>query len=86
MINANENPVAWPLLLMQLDDAREHLEDLIQKMNEAGAIEESEFAVDLGHIYAHLNRVWHSRNLSSEITEEQWPKFNQFPNDLTPVG
>ena len=86
MINKKENPVSWALLLTELDEAREHLESLITEMNEAGAIEDSEFVVQLGHVYAHLNRAWHSRNQDGEITEEQWPVFSQFPKDIKPVG
>lgn len=86
MINNKDNFVAWALLLTDLDEAREHLEVLINEMNQAGTIENSEFEVQLGHIYAHLNRVWHSRNQAGEITAEQWPIFSQFPKDLKPVG
>lgn len=86
MINKTENPVSWTLLLTELDEAREHLESLTNKMNETGSIDDSEFSVDLGHVYAHLNRAWHSRNQDAEITEEQWPVFSQFPKDIKPVG
>ena len=86
MINSKEHPVAWPLLLVELDDAREHLEQLICKMNASGSIEEPAFAVDLGHIYAHLNRAWHSRDLASEASAEQWSLLSRFPTDLKPVG
>jgi len=86
MINAKDHYTAWAGLLMELDEVREHLDGLINKMNEAGTIEESVFAVDLGHVYAHLNRIWHSRSQVTEITEEQWSAFSQFPKDLKPVG
>ena len=86
MINEKEHCAAWALLLSELDEAHEHLKSLIQKMHHDGAIEEADFAVDLGHVYAHLNRVWHSRNQESEITGKQWPTFSQFPKDLNPVG
>ena len=86
MINEKEHYAAWALLLMELDEAHEHLESLIKKMHQDGAIQDTEFAVELGHVYAHLNRVWHSRSQESEITEKQWPKFSQFPKDLDPVG
>jgi hypothetical protein len=86
MINEKEHYVAWALLLMELDEAQEHLESLIKKMHQGGTIEDAEFAAELGHVYAHLNRVWHSRSQESEITEEQWPVFSQFPKDLNPVG
>ncbi|MCA9467706.1 MAG: hypothetical protein KC643_19980 [Nitrospira sp.] len=86
MINKNDNPVAWALLLTELDEAHKHLESLTTAMMEKGTIEESDFAVHLGHVYAHLNRVWHSRNQDEQITEEQWPVFSQFPKDIKPVG
>ena len=85
-INQKENPAAWPLFLMDLDEVREHLDSLIQKMQTAGAIDEDEFAVDMGHIYAHLNRIWHSRNRPEDIPEELWEQFSQFPQDLKPIG
>ena len=57
MINRKDNPVSWSLLLMGLDEAREHLENLINEMNEAGAVDDSHFSINLGHVYAHLNRA-----------------------------
>ena len=86
MITNAEEPVAWALLLTELDEAREHLEEVLKGMNDSGAIEDSEFEVHLGHVYAHLNRAWNSRNQNTEITEEQWAVFSQFPRDLDPVG
>ncbi|MEZ5478937.1 MAG: hypothetical protein R3E95_16100 [Thiolinea sp.] len=86
MINNKENPVAWALLLAELDEAREHIEELTNKMNKEGSIDETEYSIYLGHAYAHLNRAWHSRNQNGEITEEQWPEYSQFPEDVNPVG
>jgi hypothetical protein len=86
MINSKDNTVAWALLITNLDEAREHLESLTREMAQAGAIEDTEFEVQLGHIYAHLNRVWHSRSQSEDLTEEQWSVYSQFPKDLKPVG
>ena len=86
MINAKEHLVAWTLLITELDEAREHLEKLTNDMNSQSPMDESEFAVHLGHVFAHLNRAWHSRNQTSSITNEQWTPFSQFPTDLQPVG
>ena len=86
MINQTDSYVAWSLFVQDLDEAREHLQELVKEMVERGSYDESEFRVQLGHIYAHLNRVWHSRNQTSEITSEQWSAFSQFPKDLQPVG
>jgi len=86
MINQKDHYVTWALLLTEIDEAREHLEGLANKMAQAGKIDESDFSVDLGHVYAHLNRAWHSRNQIEEISEDQWPVFSRFPEDLNPVG
>ena len=76
MINKKEHYVAWAHLAQELEDAREHLESLVRKVVESGSYTESEFAVDLGHVYAHLNRAWHSRNQTSEVASEQWEDFS----------
>lgn len=87
VINQENNPVGWAMLITELDEAREHLEALVDQMSDAGAIDEyAEFAVDLGHVYAHLNRAWHSRNQEEGIGDEQWAPYSQFPKDLKPIG
>ena len=86
MINQQEHSVSWALLLAELDEAREHLEELVDKMNRTGAIDDADFSIEMGHIYAHLNRACHSRNQDGEITRAQWPVFSQFPKDIKPVG
>ncbi len=84
MIDKESRPVEWALLIAELDDAREHLEQLVDQMSENGHFEEEGFRVDLGHIYAHLNRAWHSRSRTSEIPESEWEAYSQFPTDLSP--
>jgi hypothetical protein len=86
MINRESHPVGWYLMLTELEDVREHLAFLVKELNAAGGIEEEDFAVQLGHVYAHLNRIWHARNEGEGLKEEQWSEFSQFPKDLTPVG
>jgi hypothetical protein len=86
MINAKDHSVAWASFVTELDEAREHLEALSEKLVREGSCDESDLAVDLGHIYAHLNRAWHSRDQDDAITSEQWQEFSGFPTDLTPVG
>lgn len=73
-------------MLTELEDAQEHLSNLVKQMDAAGGIEEEDFAVQLGHVYAHLNRIWHARNEEEGLKEEQWSEFSQFPKDLKPVG
>lgn len=86
MINKSDHYAAWALLLYELEDAREHLDRLILHLVESGTYDEIELSVDMAHIYAHLNRFWHARNQTTKITDEQWPDFSQFPEDLNPTG
>ena len=87
MINQSDHPVAWALLLHEIDDVREHLESLVRQMSDAGRIDEADFAVDIGHAYAHLNRIWHSRSDGREaIPDEDWDRYSKFPTDLDPVA
>jgi hypothetical protein len=86
MINQKTNPVSWIQLVSGLDDAREHLEELVNKMAADGSVDEEELRVALGHIYAHLNRAWHSRDLPEDIPEKDWERLSRFPQDVAPVG
>lgn len=86
MINETENPVEWAMLITELDEAREHLESLIKTMAEAKSVAESEYAIQLGHVFAHLNRAWNSRSLEGQIGDREWQTYSAFPDDLDPVG
>ncbi len=74
------------MLVTELHEAREHLESLVSEMVKSGAIDEADYAVQLGHVCAHLNRAWNSRSLEGEISEDEWERYSQFPKDLQPVG
>lgn len=87
MLNHDESPAAWALLLYELDDARDHLAGLIKHMADAGRIDPQDFRIRLGHVYAHLNRVWNSRcdpDFDS-ISQEQQRARSRFPDDLDPL-
>ena len=86
MISNSDSPVEWAMLLTELDDARDHLETLVNKMAESNEMDESNYAVDLGHVFAHLNRAWNSRDLRGRIPEGEWEDYSRFPADLQPVG
>ena len=51
---------------------------------------EPELRVGLGHVYARLNRAWHSRDATAgaalDPTEGQREAWGRFPSDLGPVG
>lgn len=86
MIDQSTNPVEWALLVSELDEAREHLDDLTKELAASGAVDESVFSVRLGHVFAHMNRVWNCRNLGREISEEEWAEYSKFPTDIELCG
>lgn len=86
MINQESNPVEWAMLIYELDDAREHLETLLKDISESEDFTDEDYSVHLGHIFAHLNRAWNTRNVDSEMTAEQQDAMSQFPTDLQPIG
>ena len=87
MINAKDNPVVWALLVQAIIDAQEHLDELAKQMAADGRIDDEDFAVQIGHSYAHINRAWNGRNEPSEdVTGPQWEAFSKFPTDIEPLG
>ena len=86
MINEKQNPVEWALLLYGLVDLQEHTQNLLDQMNRDGECSEEDFAVQVGHIYAHLNRVWNSRHHTGEVDDAQFLAHSQFPKDIDHVG
>lgn len=85
-MNRNSHPVEWALFLDELDAAREHLEDDVRDLHQAGHYEEEDLRVNLGHIDAHLNRAWHSRNHVGKSNDDLPSAFSRFPDDVEPVG
>ncbi|WP_227816029.1 hypothetical protein [Nitrogeniibacter aestuarii] len=87
MIAEADHPVQWALMLAELDEVADHIAELRSGLSEDGAISEPDFRIELGHIYAHLNRIWHSRfgDLNGDDAEN-WAKASRFPEDLDPVG
>jgi hypothetical protein len=50
---------------------------------------EEDFGVQIGHIFAHLNRAWNGRNDPQGMknpTDEQRSVLTSFPIDLEPCG
>jgi len=88
MLTNDENPVAWAMLMYELTDAREHLENLIDQMTAGGLIAESDFRIQLGHVFAHLNRAWHGRDDAQldEVSSQSHVERSKFPEDLVPRG
>jgi hypothetical protein len=86
VITKKDNYVEFAVLVMGLDEACEHLQELTKEMASSEEFSEVDFEVRLGHIYAHLNRAWNGRNHTGEVTFEQHVAYNQFPRDIEPVG
>jgi hypothetical protein len=86
MINNRDDPVAWILMVDQLTDAHEHLGGLVKKITSDPTYDEESYAIDLGHVMAHLNRAWASRNVRRELTNQEWEDFREFPSDLRPIA
>jgi len=86
MINRNDQPVGWAMLLSDLEDAHEHLGNLIKEITADPEYAEETLRIDLGHIYAHLNRAWRRRLIAEGFTDEEWSVAGAFPDDLEPVA
>lgn len=85
MISKEKNPIGWSMLMYELEDAKEHLSNLISEIESDSEYEEANLRIDLGHIYSHLNRAWHRRNKTEDISEAEWVEASQFPRDLSPT-
>jgi hypothetical protein len=47
--------------------------------------DEESFRIRLGHVYWHLNRAWHRRNVVDDFSEAEAARAGQFPDDLEPI-
>jgi len=83
MINRTDNPVGWSLLLSELEDAHEHLGNLIKEISDGSEYGEPELQIDLGHVYAHLNRAWRRRVIAEDFSEAEWEAARAFPMILS---
>ena len=86
MIDRSHNPVEWVCLLAELEKARARLDTLEAEMIDADGVDEARFAAYMRQIYAHLNRAWNARELTHELSQEEWARFSRFPSDLEPFG
>ena len=53
MLTKAEHPVAWAMLMYELADAREHLDALIDLLAAEGAMDGTDFGVQLGQHPSH---------------------------------
>jgi hypothetical protein len=85
MITKENAPVGWAMLMYELEDAKEHLAQLISDVSSAPEYGEEAFRVDLGHVFSHLNRAWHRRNTPEDLNDAEWEQASQYPTDLSPT-
>ena len=85
MINKKDHPVEWAGLMYELEDAHEHLGQLITEMNETAEFDEVDFRIQLQHVFQHLSRAWHRRIFARDMTEAEWEAASQFPQDLDQI-
>lgn len=85
VISKKDNPVEWATLMFELEDAKEHLAKLILDLESDAEYDEPNLRVDLGHVYSHLNRAWHRRNLKGDFNDEERSRASHFPKDCEPV-
>ena len=86
MINRNDDPLGWAMFVQELEDAHEHLGTLIKDMAAKSDYGEPELRVDLGHVYAHLNRAWQRRLQPADLTDAAWDAAREFPHDIEPIA
>ncbi|WP_444888826.1 hypothetical protein [Microbulbifer sp. JMSA008] len=86
MINAKDNPVEWPLMLMELGEIKEQIEPLANQMKNDGLIDDEDFKVQIFHTISHLNRLWNGRNQVGEIGQDLHSELSKTPADFIPLG
>ena len=83
MIDRNLQPLEWSEFMYELEDAKEHLANLIREIERDVTYDENNLRVGLGQIYAHLNRAW--RRSGRAVDEGEWESSSGFPDDLKPI-
>jgi len=89
MIDRNKEPVSFAAFMHELSDAQEHLQKLISDIEKGSEYGNEELTIDLGHVYAHLNRAWNTRERTDNHPidyDSEWDAISAFPSDLKPVA
>ncbi len=74
--------------ITNLDEAREHLENLVQKLKKSGKVGEIDglYLADMLEIYWHINKVWNTRKIPQididNASQEQIDTWFRFPTDM----
>lgn len=85
MIDRKLQPLEWADFMYELEDALEHLDKLVKDIDQTPDYDHDTFRIDLGHVYAHLNRAWsQSKGNTEEFIGRE--ALSAFPVDLRPIG
>ncbi len=71
--------------MYELEDTKEHLSNLINDLHSSKYLDETDFKIQIAHIYSHLNRIYNSRNHTGEISDEEFLQYSEFPTDIKPI-
>ena len=74
-------------ILFHLKEALDQIENTIKGIENEPEYGETDFSIEMNHLYHHLNTAWNSRNSSENETNEDSEKFfkkwRQFPIDMS---
>jgi hypothetical protein len=77
-------------ILSNLKEAGEELQKLIQEMESRPDFSFEDFHCAMAHMYHHLNSAWNGRYVTNnewrECTDENFEKWQKFPQDLPLMG
>lgn len=74
-------------ILFDLQDAHEDLTRIIADLKDDPDCDETEYRIDMAHLYHHINSAWNARHATvDEIgAEGKYKKWGQFPQDIEPL-
>jgi len=73
-------------VLSHLSEARDAIAQTVEDIRVTPDYDDSEYWVDMQHIYHHINTAWNSRNATvaevDPVTDGRFNRWSQFPSDL----
>jgi hypothetical protein len=85
----NDDYVNRALMAYDLADAKEQLDEIVERFTPGAEIDEHDFRVWFAHLYGHLNSAWNARNCTAQDRDladgKQLDTLKQFPTDIEPV-
>jgi hypothetical protein len=73
-------------VLSHLSEARDAITQMIEEIRLTPDYDDSEYWVDMQHVYHHMNTAWNSRKATpdevDEATDDVFNRWNLFPSDL----